>query len=307
MHTINIKFQAYIPKSLGKSLLSYFQSDSRFNPRDMLNYGEFKRNLENADRHGYKWLPEPGNFASNYFFGTDNVNFHNSHSKHDVRLSLNMNLEIARIGRFTLFDQNDIFYHSSCGNNNQHSDKSHRIEAFIRNKVPLYYGGSETGVVPTGMKYEGVCNGSQSLASKEKPLKKSIRNTVSGTYFSQQGKSVKEDTTIIEASASAGYPFLEHFAQDIDFKIVAKLYLNGKTVQISIDGEHNDFPAYELLIDNQVIYNYDPTKHGYSGPTPYNLGMASTKFRSSKSIHLDDWQVKSIEQSKEKNQYGRRY
>jgi hypothetical protein len=307
MHTINIKFQAYIPKSLGKSLLSYFQSDSRFNPRDMLNYGEFKRNLENADRKGCKWLPEPGNFASNYFFATDNANFHNSHSEHHVRLELNMNLEIARIGRFTLFDHNDIFNHSPCGNSKQHSDESHRIEAFIRNKVPLYYGGSETGVVPIGMKYEGVCSGLQSLASEEKPLKKSIRNTVSGTYFSQQGKSVKEDTTIIETSASAGYPFLEHIAQNIDFKIVAKLYLNGKTVQISIDGEHNDFPAYELLIDNQVIYNYDPTKHGYSGPTPYNLGMASTKFRKSKSIYLDNWQVKSIEQSKEKKQYGMRY
>jgi hypothetical protein len=307
MHTINIKFQAYIPKSLGKSLLSYFQSDPRFNPREMSNYNEFKGRLENADRQGYNWLPEPGSFATNYFFATDNANFHNSHSKHTVRLELNMNLEIAKIGRFTLFDQNDIFNHSPCGNSKQHSDKSHRIEAFIRN-VPLYYGNSVTGVVPTGMKYEGVCSSDlQSQTSEEKPLKKSIRNTVSGSYFSQQGKSVKEDTTIIEASASAGYPFLKHVAQDIDFKIVAKLYLNGNTVQISIDGEHNDFPAYELLIDNQVIYNYDPTKHGYSGPTPYNLGMASTKFRKSKSIHLPDWQVKSIEQSKEKKQYGRRY
>lgn len=306
MYTINIKFQAYIPKSLGKSLLSYFQSDSRFNPRDMLNYDEFKRNLENADRHGYKWLPEPGNFASNYFFATDNTNFHNSESVHSVRLGLNMNLEIARIGRFTLFDQTDIFNHA-CGNSKQHSDESHRIEAFIRN-VPLYYGGSKTGVVPTGMKYEGVCSREiEGETSEETPLKKSIQNTVSGSYFSQQGKSVKEDTTIIGASASAGYPFLKRVAQNIDFKIVAKLYLNGNSVQVSIDGEHNDFPAYELLIDNQVIYNYDPTKHGYSGPTPYNLGMASTKFRVSKSIHLPDWQVKSIKQSKEKKQYGRRY
>ncbi len=36
MLPINIKFQAYIPKSLGKSLLSYFQFDPRFNPKVML-------------------------------------------------------------------------------------------------------------------------------------------------------------------------------------------------------------------------------------------------------------------------------
>jgi hypothetical protein len=35
----------------------------------------------------------------------------------------------------------------------------------------------------------------------------------------------------------------------------------------------------ELIIGNRIVYNYDPSKHGYDGPTPYNLGMASTKFR----------------------------
>lgn len=52
---------------------------------------------------------------------------------------------------------------------------------------------------------------------------KKIRNTNRGKYWTQRGARIKEDTTIIEASASAGYPFVK-LSPNIDFKITAKLY-----------------------------------------------------------------------------------
>jgi hypothetical protein len=303
MSVINLQFIAYIPKSLGKSLLSYFKFDPKFNPKVMTNYDEFKRKLEGIDRRNYKWLPEPGNLISHYYFATDEADFHNSHNDHSVRLSVNMNIDIAKIGSFTRFDESDIFRHS-CGNSNQHSDDSHRVEAYIR-PTRAYYDYAQAGNYPTDIQYEGICGDRKSQTAVERPLKKSIRNTFSGKYFIQPGTRLREDSTIIEASASAEYPFLEYVAPKIDFKIAAKLYLNGNTVEITVDGEHNDFPAYELLIDNKVVYNYDPSKYGYTGPTPYNLGMASTHFHASKTIGLTYWQVKAIQDSKMMNLFAR--
>jgi predicted RNA-binding protein Jag len=285
MFPINIKFQAYIPKSLGKSLLSYFQFDPRFNPKVMLNYYEFKQQLEQADRKGFKWLPEPGNFISNYFFATDNADFHNLHNEHTGRLSINMNFDVAKIGSFSIFDSNEIFKHY-CGISKQHSDASHRIEAFIKNdKAHDFFGDSKD------IKYKGICSSIKYKTSEEKILNKSIQNTMTGSYFSQQGTKVKEDTSIIEASAAAGYPFIKFVAPDIDFKIQVKLYHNGNSVEITVKGEHNDFPAYELIIDNKVIYNYNPSNFGYnSGPNPYNLAWASTRFSRTVLKSLNNWE-----------------
>ena len=288
MLPINIKFQAYIPKSLGKSLLSYFQFDPRFNPKVMLNYYEFKQQLEQADRKGFKWLPEPGNFISDYFFATDNADFHNLHNKHTGRLSINMNFDVAKIGCFSIFDSNEIFKHS-CGISKQHSDASHRIEAFIRNDTDNNEQHNSGGLIHE--KYKGVCKHILTAFSEEKLLNKSIQNTMTGSYFSQQGTKVKEDTSIIEASAAAGYPFIKFVAPDIDFKIQVKLYHNGNSVEITVKGEHNDFPAYELIIDNKIIYNYNPSNFGYnSGPNPYNLVLASTKFSRTVLKSLNNWE-----------------
>ncbi|MCF6350952.1 MAG: hypothetical protein L3J23_07995 [Flavobacteriaceae bacterium] len=46
MISLRITFQAYIPKSLGKPLIEYFKNHKHFNPKDMINYDEFKRKLQ---------------------------------------------------------------------------------------------------------------------------------------------------------------------------------------------------------------------------------------------------------------------
>lgn len=43
MIPITINFNAYIPKNLGKPLLSYFEHDSRFNLNKMANYYQFRQ------------------------------------------------------------------------------------------------------------------------------------------------------------------------------------------------------------------------------------------------------------------------
>ncbi len=284
MSNILINFTAYIPKSLGKPLLSYFKNNPVFKPELMPNYYEFKSKLEAIDREGYYWLPEPGNFVTSNYFATDKVDFHKLHTdEHTGRLSVALSIDSDKIGRYAVFETSSIFkhqQHNDSNNSNQHSDESHKVQAYIKTNLrhDEFYARDSLSIVDT--KFEGICSPMFSKRSKERPLKTRLENKVSGLYFTMPGKSVNNDTTVLEVSASAGYPFLETFSPNIDFSLQVALYLNRKTVEITIDGEHNDFPAYELLIENQSIYNYNPSDYGYTGPTPYNLGYATRKFGS---------------------------
>ena len=188
-----------------------------------------------------------------------------------------MNIRTAKIGKFTLLDLDDVFKHSS-GNSGQYSDASHRVRAFI--KPASVYSGETFS--PSNMKFEGICGNIETKKSYDNIFTKKIRNTISGKYWTQRGARVKEDTTIIEASASAGYPFVK-LSPNIDFKITAKLYRNGNSINITINGEHDNFPAYELIVSNRVLYNYDPSRKGYTGPNLYNLNT-TTYFNASQNI-----------------------
>lgn len=300
MIPITIKFNAYIPKNLGKTLLSYFEKDSRFNPSKMTNYYQFKQKLQEIDSQGYAWLPEPGNFVSDYYFSTDKIDFHNKHNDHHNRLSLVMNLDGAKTGKYTLFDKSALFRHK-CGaayKSGQHSDASHRVEVYIQ-KVPVYYGRAATGSIATSFEYRGVCEKVLVETSEEVPLETSIQNVVSGTHISRVGTKIPNNTSIIEASASAGYPFTPGFATpNIDFTIKVTMYRNGKSLLITINGEHNHFPAYELVIDEKLVYNYNPVDHGYTnGPTPNNLSQSKT-FTKTIYKQLTDWDTRSFDSPK---------
>lgn len=283
MAIINIQFIAYIPKSLGKSLVSYFKADPRFNPKYMVNYNDFKSKLEALDRN-YRWLPEPGVSMTNCYFAPDNVNIHNLHSSHTVRLAVNMNIDSNRIGKFTLADASSIFKHPS-GSSGQYSDTSHRVKAFIET-VPLDHRRTMGPTSQTFSIFKGVCGNIETKKSYDNSFVKNIRNAISSTkYYPRRGGSKGIlDSTIVGASASAGYPFRS--GPNIDFKINAILYRNGGNIDITIDGQHDNFPAYELIINNRVLYIYDPSKKGYTGPNPFNLGVFSTYFNVSERISI---------------------
>ena len=62
-------------------------------------------------------------------------------------------------------------------------------------------------------------------------------------------------------------------------------------MEITINGEHNDFPAYELLVDNKSIYSYNPADHGYTGPNPHNLNV-KRKFTTKLQTRVSDLEIK---------------
>ena len=308
MSDILISLKAYIPKSLGKPLLSYFKNNPDFKPEILSNYKEFKDKLESKDIKEYNWLPEPGNFVTDNYFATDKADFHKLHTdEHTDRLSINLCIDTSKIGTYSNNDISNILkhpIHEDSINSNQHSDDSHSIKAYI--KKPNSFDDSIGTKLnsPAGLKFVGVCTPIASKRSLEKKLNPLIKNKLSGTYFTMQGSKVKNDTTVITVSASGGYPFLETLAPSIDFSISVSLYLNNRTVEISIDGEHNDFPAYQLLVDNKSIYNYNPSDYGYTGPTPYNLGYASTKFTSKLQKQLSYLEINESMFKNKKNPFG---
>jgi len=307
MKPIDITLQAYIPKNLGKPLRSYFDKNILFDRRLLSNYDSFKQDLENYDKTGFTWLPEPGNFASDCFFATDNQDFHDKkHGGHTGRLSINMRIEPEKIGKYSLYDKLDIFTHSkhskSAGNGSQHSDESHRVQAYIK-RIAFNMDSPRPSAQDI---YMGIVKKYPSIRSEEFALENiSIHNTYSGYYFSQKNNKPDYDTSVIKASSSAPYPYLSLVAPNIDMNITVKAYLNisSKTIRITVDGEHNKFPAYELLVNNEILYSYFPK--GYSGPSPVNLNQSKT-FTSTYYIKVSDSDIQTLKQksSKSKSIFG---
>ncbi|CAA0164114.1 hypothetical protein NACSLCCMFF_140002 [Tenacibaculum maritimum] len=293
MFPLSIKFQAFIPKSLGKPLLSYFENTNRFKLLD--NKEEFVRQLSSFDIEKHTWLPEPGSLSN--YYATDNVEMYNHHSEHSTRLAINAEIDLTKIGNYSF--KNEIFKHFShldgtMGNNNdQHSGKSHQVKAYIK-RIPFY---DDTPRASNKDMYIGVCSKVHSDRSDEAPLDISISNSKRHS-FSDKGN----DTTKIKVSASAGYPFAEPFSPNIDFELGIELFknLSNKSINIEVKGWHNDFPAYELIIADRVVYTHNPSDYGYTGPGFGNL-TKSRDFYKTNTISLNDWEVRGL---KEKTKFG---
>jgi len=291
MFPLSIKFQAFIPKSLGKPLLNYFENTIRFRLLD--NKEEFINKLTKFDNQGYTWLPEPGSLFN--YYATDNVEMFSHHSKHTTRLAINAEIDLTKIGNYNFVSE--LFRHDKHnfkygGANSQHSGLSHQVKAFIK-RIPFY---DDMPRASDKDVYVGVCSELHSDRSDEKPLNISISN--SKRYSFSNGKN---DTTTIKVSASAGYPFAEPISPNIDFEIEIELFknLSNKSIDVLIKGWHNDFPAYELIVANEVIYTHNPSDYGYTGPGFGNL-TKSRDFYKIYSISLDDWEVEYLKRKKSK-------
>ena len=298
MLPISIQFQAYIPKSLGKSLLSYFEDQSSFNL--LSNKEEFIRKLKAKDFGNVTWLPEPFNSLSDYYFATDDVDFHNHHSEHTSRLSLHAEIKPEKIGNYNLTDIN--FKHKRHKNmggfNSQHSGDSHRVHAYIKRVSKGHIDTGTTFIDSGEFEYIGICSDSiDSMISLEAPLDVSIFNSKE-SYFSSENN----DVTTIKVKGSANYPFLGIIAPNIDFELSIVLHknLDSKSITINVSGSHNEFPAYELIINDCVAYKYNPAIIGYTGPSLYNLSV-SKYFSARESIRLDECQVNELLRE---NKYG---
>lgn len=264
-------FQAYIPKSLGKSLTSYFLNDRRFKDKILSNQTEFIKFLNKHDQKGFNWIPEPiiGCFTKT-FFSTDDCEFHESHKGHSVRLSIEGILNFSKAGEYSFFEIQSAFQDNCRGSkkyNHQHSGESHKIMAYISDESFIDTG--STFVNPS--QFRAFFKEYDTDTSIENPLKITYENTESGNNLWTTGSQRKIlDTTIIHVSASAGYPYLAA-SPNIDFDLKITINKNGAR---KVEGNHNRFPAYELLMNDQVVYRYNPADFGFTGPDPYNLNSS---------------------------------
>ena len=263
-YSFNIGFRAFIPKSIGKPLLSYFQNHPYF-PK-LENRYEFEAMLRKFDRYGYHWIPEPGTSALGFFTTTDNVDLHDHGQQHSRRLGVELAIHPHKVGRYTKTDS--IFIHrahrdgSATNSTLIHAGMSHRVLAKI---MPV--DGRE------GVEFHGrIDKEIRSLRSKEHKLSYTVENGVHNTYFSKPGAKIANDGTKISFAGSAGYPFMpDVIAPNIDFEVNVRLTSVNGGVKVEIDGYHNNFPAYELIVNGQLMYLYSPAANGQMGPTPINL------------------------------------
>jgi RHS repeat-associated protein len=86
----------------------------------------------------------------------------------------------------------------------------------------------------------------------------------------ERGGDTSKRTTRIETGAGASYPF-SSFAPSInlDMSFAITRYRDG-SVGLIITGSHNEFPAYEIIVNGKVVYEDYPTS---SGPGLGNLGL----------------------------------
>jgi hypothetical protein len=84
----------------------------------------------------------------------------------------------------------------------------------------------------------------------------------------RDGTGHRANTSVVAIKAAAAYPFI-WFAPTIDYDVafVIERKRDG-SVYVKFLGWHGAFPAYEVLIDNQVEYAYHPQD---PGPTIANL------------------------------------
>ena len=80
----------------------------------------------------------------------------------------------------------------------------------------------------------------------------------------------------IFVKASGTHPFSPSFAPGIDYEVTWILCRNeSNVVSIRHHGAHNEFPAYESLIGDFLLYSDLPTS---SGPGWFNLGLFTDSF-----------------------------
>jgi RHS repeat-associated protein len=85
----------------------------------------------------------------------------------------------------------------------------------------------------------------------------------------------------ITVEAEGSYPFVKS-APKINYRVTWHLEVDRDTRKISAvtaKGSHNQFPAYEALVDGKSIYSFFPPG---SGPTVWNLGFQIKRFEASK-------------------------
>ncbi len=271
---MKLQFNAFIPGHLGRPLSMLALSYKKVS---LKNENEFYQYLQRVG--GSKtWIKEPA--SDNIYCATDSREFgeHNiafGKEEHKSRLFLypkkkfGNNIDLSSIGSMHQKYGNEVFQ-KLC-------DLSHRVRTHISYGMPdnsglkhtYHYGGSRINLIPTNHQ-------SCHYANPNYPLYGSIEvfeDKRSDPYDSwlkwyDWVVDYDENKSVIVVAAEAGYPYAEPFSPNIDFRLTIELMRLQNNYQVRIHGFHNQFPAYELLLDGVLTYKFMPAS---SGPGIYNL------------------------------------
>jgi hypothetical protein len=79
--------------------------------------------------------------------------------------------------------------------------------------------------------------------------------------------SVAERTTVVNINVAGALPLMTG-APDIDATLYVHFKTDGVGVQALVHGTHDGFPAYELYLNQKLVYQFDPVA---AGTSPTNL------------------------------------
>ena len=206
------------------------------------------------------YIPQPAGVG--YFgryFATDNREFGGGSS----RVKSVATIDLAQVGGMS---PNRTVFRHSC-------DDSHLIQTSVVDVNAGASVGPMGPVIPSRPQILGSVGAPSSRRSSTAQNVDQINNDVFGTYFTVPGtpRSSLIDGTRIRTRASAGYPFLEPFSPNIDYRLTIILHKVGNTINVRVSGRHDSFPFYELIANGAVKYRYNARDHGHTGPNPLNL------------------------------------
>ena len=88
--------------------------------------------------------------------------------------------------------------------------------------------------------------------------------------------------SIVRWGVEASYPFNALAPNiDLDIKIDLTMKNSRSPVNVNATGNHNGFPAYELIVDGKLIHHYMPTA---SGPGFFNLAIQNIGWSASTTV-----------------------
>lgn len=266
-------YQAFIPQSVGRKLSDIFRHHPHFNRQDLVNYDEFSNFLRRMDNEGRKlntggnWIAEPPPISTflHTFAMTNDGEFgagrgYREHSTNKVRIE--GSIDLREVGQMSIL-RPPLSVPPSV-------EASQCQAGIVMQTSDLNVG--YPGIRTTTGKYLGVFRDSEQRKSYITG-KTFITNKSEGLYFSRPGTSRREmmDTTVLYAKAAGSYPFIRGIAPDIDMELTVKLHRTGDRVDITFEGLHDQFPAYELVVNGVRKARWDPVANGQTGPNPINL------------------------------------
>jgi hypothetical protein len=238
---MKIKMCGFIPTTLGTSLR---MCDL---PKDLVNQRSFDSDVRNIS--GF-WLKEP--YPSTVFCGADDRDFGNIKGSNRLYAFNERSIDLSKIGRFlSMYGTKSQLFIKLCDLSRRVfvQTSSEPLSVWEMDKSPKipYHGGRFPSLV-IEKKY-GYLHTQTPKRSDAEQKPDSIRD-------------ITADYSTIEVETSAGYPYLEPFSPNIDFNFTINMYRRTNDYEVEIIGSHNEFPCYELFINDTSVYKYRTKWHG---------------------------------------------